>query len=248
MNNDLLLYYSGGSGGFLALHTILLSGVYYSYPYDDYVSMVNKQWNTIPDDKSLWKNTEIWPNNEITAKSNRSKLFFMCNPSKDDINKYHAIKKILLYTTIDIQYELMNFKRANYFYEYPACERHNKIWCNYYNGVKDINWPSCDTPFDFKSLPTEIQNEMIEYFDAEYYISNDVVNDEIAKEKKQLEYRINAYMIVSDYMVSLTDLIKSKGNILTELLNIPYNKYHDKLFKKWMSLHPQNIQQLLTKE
>ena len=69
-----------------------------------------QHWNI--KDRSRWKSTEIWPENDVTQKSDyKHKLFFVCNPSVRDV-LLEADKKILLYTDYKTQYLLAKNKRA----------------------------------------------------------------------------------------------------------------------------------------
>ena len=69
-----------------------------------------QHWNI--KDRSRWKSTEIWPENDVTQKSDyKHKLFFVCNPSVRDVLS-EADKKILLYTDYKTQYLLAKNKRA----------------------------------------------------------------------------------------------------------------------------------------
>jgi hypothetical protein len=69
-----------------------------------------QHWNI--KDRSRWKSTEIWPENDKTQKSDyKHKLFFVCNPSVRDVLS-EADKKILLYTDYKTQYLLAKNKRA----------------------------------------------------------------------------------------------------------------------------------------
>ena len=69
-----------------------------------------QHWNI--KDRSRWKSTEIWPENDVTQKSDyKHKLFFVCNPSVRDV-LLEADKKILLYTDYDTQDLLSKNKNA----------------------------------------------------------------------------------------------------------------------------------------
>jgi hypothetical protein len=80
-HNHLHLNYFGGSGGFLALHLLLLSNRYVNELSGRMDSVIPTQWR-IPD-HSKWKEHEIWPDNNTTlSMAGSPKLFFYCNQSK----------------------------------------------------------------------------------------------------------------------------------------------------------------------
>jgi len=69
------------------------------------------QWN-VNEDRAKWKETEKWPTNKLTQDSSFSnKLFFNCNPKKENIIQ-DCDKRILLYTDIETQMMLAKSKRA----------------------------------------------------------------------------------------------------------------------------------------
>lgn len=78
-----------------------------------------RQWN-ISEDKSRWKETEMWPRNESTQNSDfKHKLFFHCNPYAADMKEdmiADSNKKILLYTDIETQIMLAKNKHAWIYY------------------------------------------------------------------------------------------------------------------------------------
>jgi len=74
-------------------------------------SFYKSQWN-VSEDRSKWKETEQWPNNECTQKSSfKNKLFFHHNPTAEDMIT-DSNKKILLYTDIETQTMLAKNKNA----------------------------------------------------------------------------------------------------------------------------------------
>ena len=74
---DLSLFYFGGSGGFLLLHLLLMSGKFYAAGID--INNLEQQWNI--SDPSKWKDQEVWPKNLLTSRavSDKTKLYFNCN-------------------------------------------------------------------------------------------------------------------------------------------------------------------------
>jgi hypothetical protein len=111
-NTDIIISYSGGSGGFLLLHFLLLTGQYHC-SFDEENDFIS-QWKI--SDPSEWKTNEIWPNNDKTVASatTKSKIYFICNPTDEIIKKYTG-KKIVVYTSLVNQINLAKYKRANWF-------------------------------------------------------------------------------------------------------------------------------------
>jgi hypothetical protein len=136
---DLKLCYSGGSGGFLLLHLLLLTGKFYTgFDADKSInSIVNEQWNV--SDHSKWKTSEIWPNNLATLSTATSlaRLYFVCNP---DINRKSFItaKNLVLYTDIDSQIELAYYKKANWFLD----DRNSSLKIATFKKFADCRLPS----------------------------------------------------------------------------------------------------------
>ena len=116
--NNIFLYYSGGSGGFLVLHGIILSKSHNANQYEvDYNSVINSQWDSLTHDYSKWKDTEIWPDNKKTEILVCDKIYFSCNPNKEDSDyKYFSDTnsiKVLVYAETALHLRLMRLKNAN---------------------------------------------------------------------------------------------------------------------------------------
>jgi hypothetical protein len=132
-NNDITIFYQGGSGGFFLYYLLLLSGEYVSGDelllttnniIDSVKSRIEQQFPiSLKDNIRQWKATEFWPDNVSlkNTKTNKKKLFLICNPlfDKNDIQTNMEIsnntKKILLYTSLDLQLRLAYEKQAHWF-------------------------------------------------------------------------------------------------------------------------------------
>lgn len=105
---DMSLFYYGGSGGFLLLHLLLMSGKFYAGGIN--IDKLEQQWNiTDPRD---WKSQETWPKNLETEKSvtSKTKLYFNCNNPDQWINKDQT--RVLIYVDLDMQLKLSQYKNA----------------------------------------------------------------------------------------------------------------------------------------
>ena len=80
---ELTIQYAGGSGGFLLLHLVLLSGKYQCKFRSDQVfdKFFKDQWNIT--DHARWKMGEVWPDNRATLESSiDNKVYLICNPDR----------------------------------------------------------------------------------------------------------------------------------------------------------------------
>ncbi len=129
MDKVYYLGYRGGSGGYLLLHLLLLSGKFHvSFEEDKTIEeIVADQWKIV--DPNKWKSLEHKPNNAktISSASNLDKILFFCNPRREyffgdresflDVGGYYGtayptIKTVYIYTDIDSQHELAFYKKA----------------------------------------------------------------------------------------------------------------------------------------
>jgi hypothetical protein len=134
-NTDTTIIYQGGSGGFFLYYLLLLSGKYISGDADiqqstDIVSTVKQKIveqfpDSLKDDRSQWKATEFWPNNNSIKDQSfsKKKLFLICNPLfnegniLDNLKIVNGTKIALLYTDIDTQLRMAYDKKAYWFTE-----------------------------------------------------------------------------------------------------------------------------------
>ena len=223
---DITLSYSGGSGGFLLLHLLLLSGKFYTVFKNkrSLTDIIQSQWNIANHDE--WKESEAWPDNNLTQLDTTSlrKLYFSVNPYQPDMLTSFPGKNLVLYTDIDSQLELAYFKKANWFIDYTSSFFTKKkiqsfkekllAWNIHYNNIKDPTWPKCLSHRHINRLPTAIQQEILE---SEY---------------------TQQFLNSADIVVKLQDL----GKILEELLEIPtMNSKQHELIERWKKLHPQEL-------
>jgi len=249
------LQYSGGSGGFLLLHLLLLTDKFYTaftrnIPLDQ---IIQEHWNI----KSLdqWKNTEIWPDIQITldARVNVDKIYLTCNPFEVNYNtvlKELVYKKIVIYTDYQSQLLLARCKKANIpFFGHPGQNlkyiRFKKVlnhWKDHYANIKDPSWPKCLSVRHIDRLPENIQKELLadpftkyflnfKYQDPSAYFNNELVHEPMIP-----------YLKSADVVVKLQDLVNSNGKILETLFDIPkINNKQLALLKKWKQHHTNEL-------
>ena len=148
--NNWALQYSGGSGGYLCLHLLLLSGKFYSAFSNDLSldQIIQKHWNIPSPDQ--WKHSEIFPNNQLTLDTmvDSNKICFYCNPFDGDNTLEFPHKKIVIYTDYYSQRLLTYYKKAHWYYlkesdvwdlKYVELRNFLKVWQTHYNNIKDPN-------------------------------------------------------------------------------------------------------------
>lgn len=242
--NDISLYYSGGSGGFFALHLILLAGEH-ECKFDNDVSfdeIFATQWNIMP---GHWKANEAWPNNELTAKSAiKNKVYFYCNQFEV---KSTTGKKLLIYTDLATQVELSFMKGANWFnYE------DRRLITMYYDIKGDAAWPDIVDADDIYSLPTDIKAEFFTRANLNLY---EDINLQIKlRDKQTLVQQILPYSIEYNgdtvdksltnllvdptiIKVKLQDIIITNGAALYNALELTQSAASNKFVDDYIELH-----------
>jgi hypothetical protein len=239
VNKDLTLVYSGGSGGFIALHGIVLSGIHHADKYginSDANDIIN-QWGLIAKNGiNSWRDFEIWPNNTRTKENNHShKLYYNCNIGANDFININSTK-VVIYTDITMQYKLMKLKNANIVLDenmgYPS------KWDAFYDNIRKYGWEDCAMPYDMKYLPMYIRDEIHD----NYTKSIEFFGSESKTHKDILISNVSFYCKYADYKISLHDIVKTKFRVMTDMLGIPYKKEHEQLMDIWLGLHPQDLQ------
>lgn len=247
--HDLTLLYSGGSGGFLLLHLLLLSGKFNTEftnnKHQTLKDIINFQWNITKNTE--WKKSEIWPNNKVTntTASDLLKLYFICNPSEDTY--IYPSKKLLLYTDIDSHLELAFYKKALWFYECKAKSldiakfKFALIhWQNHYKNLRGSDWPKFKSFRQIHKLPEKIQEELLENSYTKLFLNYQSELPERERFQGDLVTKeIIPFLNSADYIIKLQDLVNTEGKILENLLDLPaINKQQIDLIKHWKSLHP----------
>ena len=253
VSNNISIGYSGGSGGFLLLHFLLLSNRYYC----SLNGPIDSQWNII--DPAKWKSLEIWPNNINTKNSLtiNPKIYFFCNPGDISELELYAKKKIIIYTSLFNQYMLAKYKNANWFVD--KCEfTYNRErvtnWQNHYNDIKDISWPKCPSLKRINQLPECIKEELLNNkYTKKYYPRLLSFKEDLLKNHSKeisdgtvVYSKIASLIDNADIAIKLEDLINDYGKMLLTKLDLPpINSYQINLINKWKKLHtPEILKQL----
>jgi hypothetical protein len=255
---DLNLLYSGGSGGFLLLHLLLLSGRYFSsFPTDlSLDEIIERQWQI--KDPARWKEKEMCPSNTETKNTacDLEKIYFYCNPDYADIDQYPGHVNLCLYTNYASQLKLAYYKKANWFYnsDFVSYKSLLRSWQQHYRNVKDPSWPDCNSFRKIKNLPAPIQKELLDDPHTHYYLNYESKNtpkyqfenlSDLTFEHRTELYQGDAvykpilpFILSADVRIKLQDLVNSNAEILPDLLDIPkINSRQKNLLDHWRSLH-----------
>lgn len=253
---DLNIVYSGGSGGFLLLHLLLLSEKYHVC-FDK-----NKTFNQAFDQQwkinglHNWKRNETWPDNKKTFESISSlcKIYFVCNPINIENLNHYPGKTLVIYTDYYSQLLLAYYKKANWYCNTVSISDSTvpidlkltellsdyllTTWNRYYHDVKEESWPDCNSFNNIQNLPLYIQDEL---FANEYtFISQRLP---LANYKDHdVDKAIMPILNLADYTIRLQDLVNSNGSILTEILSTPaMNSKQLTFLQTWKQLHPPEL-------
>jgi len=245
---DLNLGYSGGSGGFLLLHLLMLSGQYHVELQQNktFAEAFEQQWKiTNPDH---WKESETWPDNAQThiSQTQLNKIYFFCNPyEKLDWGRYPG-STLILYTDYYSQTALAHYKKANWYYKtklgqdlkFSAYKLLLKKWQHHYQNIKDSSWPECRSFRNIKQLPESIQKEILENPHTAEYLNYQYISPVEEYQGHWVFNSIIPMLTTADFVVRLQDLVNSNGSILVDLLNIPpMTPLQLKFLKTWKQLH-----------
>lgn len=235
------------------LHFLLLSDQYYTDIFDnvDFSNVVAQRWDI--SDHTLWKNTELWPNNfkSINDDSALDKIAYFCNPtvedffqkkqSIDNINVGYNNVKDPAWPTIASVDDLVNLPNwiHNEIFDTLGCK--NKLM--YLLGQANVVsvW-----------LYTDInsQNELAYYKKASFYY------DRPGKEKIQdldnytemwngisVDKLAVYFLNNSDIQIKLQDLVNVPDLLIDCGLINNVNQKQYNLLKHWKSLHPPELLQ-----
>jgi hypothetical protein len=233
--SDLSLYYSGGSGGFICLHSLLLTDQYYcslaGMPFisdlffsENFDYITKHQWNI--QNINDWKSTEFWPDNEKTSVStvDRLKIFFHCNAFTEP----KLGKSLLIYTDIHSQHSLSKLKKANW---YSAPCNYEGVWQSTYHDIKAPSWDqTVGLSTELSTLPQYQQDEI--YAILGQRVTIDAVVPVIESEAKilanyatldngiKVTAEVAEFYNVADYSVILQDVINTNGKALTDVVAV----------------------------
>lgn len=250
---DLNIGYSGGSGGFLLLHLLMLSGHYHVELQHNktFTEAFEQQWNISNPDH--WKQSEIWPDNEQTyaSQTHLNKIYFFCNPYEHaDWSRYPGAT-LTIYTDYNSQQLLAYYKKAHWYYKknhpvfdlkFLALRELLRSWQKHYQNIKDSTWPDCPSFRNINQLPEVIKNEVLKNPHTAHYLNYQYTTP-VEKYQDYLVYKDMVPVLESaDVAIRLQDLVNSNGAILSELLLVPpMNTQQLALLQLWKNLHPKDL-------
>lgn len=272
MNKSLNLVYGGGSGGFLVFHLLLLTGKFFCIFkqkraadnqeefYYQMQNVIEDQWHIT--EPNLWKTKEHWPDNGSTRThgiAGHNAIYLSCNKIWQDDDQAH---RLLVYTDIDLQLKLSQYKRAGVFlHDLSATENRKKIeieWSKIYSDVKDPAWPNVGVA-EIGTLPAVIVHELTDLHGIDiqeiidcYHNNRRYLNKQLLAERRSKFSWFNNIQVLPNVKVlaaqchqsiRLQDIVLTEGRILTDTLELPYYESHRELVSRWLSLHPKDIQQ-----
>jgi hypothetical protein len=250
---NLSIGYSGGSGGFLLLHLLLLSDQYHVefQQNKSFAEAFEQQWKiTKPTE---WKLSETWPDNSQTYASQTAlhKIYFYCNPYDQPGWAQYPGSTVILYTDYHSQTLLAHYKRAHWYYKrtrpsvdmkFLTYRELLKNWRNHYNQIKDPSWPKCVSMRDIDNLPEHIQKEVLanpytcNFLNYQYHTPVEKYHDQMVFDK------IVPLLKSADYAIRLQDLVNSNGAILAERLKISHlNDKQLHFLQQWKKMHPPDL-------
>jgi hypothetical protein len=248
--NDLNIGYSGGSGGFLLLHLLMLSDRYHVefQQSKTFAEVFEQQWKiTNPDH---WKDTETWPDNPKTCVSTTSlnKIYFFCNPDENPDRTHYPGLNLVLYTDYRSQLLLTRYKKAFWHYnkhnqpdysdQFSKYKKLLKHWRTHYQNIKDPTWPDCKSFRYVDQLPSSIQKEILENPYTAKFLNLQYIDPVEKYQEHWVFCKLIPVLTSADITIRLQDLINSNGTILSDLLNLPpINQKQLKFLKQWKQLH-----------
>ena len=256
---DVKIVYGGGSGGFLLLHLLLLSGKFYTVfdSHDSLDVIIDRQWN-IKHHKD-WKNFESWPMNQLTscAPTQRQRLYFFCNTKY--VNSFFSqvkARSLVLYTDFHSQTELAFYKKAHWFRhdrsDFLQAAVYKDIvrrWNKLYHNLKDPAWPSRVSIRRINQLPPTVGRELLQssytqellqqlsnYLEGKPFVAVDNYHKDL------IDATMLPFLHDADMVIKLQDLVNSNGDILLDLLDIPpMTPEQLNLIDRWKKLHPPDL-------
>jgi hypothetical protein len=246
------LGYSGGSGGFLLLHLLLLSDNFFCFfpEQKQFDQILKDQWNI--SDHKLWKQNEHWPDNFMTASSNslHNKLLFDCNPSVDEFFTYNRFFQRFNQAYHDIKDS--SWPDITSFVDFDQLPQRIKIEVVDTLNCENLIQLALSDSFHKKNiwLYTDIysQNELAFYKKAKFYYkrpNQEKIEDFTNKSKKWQNVLVHIHTIYflnnSDIQIRLQDLANDPTILITHGLvdNINQNQY--RLLTQWKKLHPPEL-------
>jgi hypothetical protein len=244
---DIHLGYSGGSGGFIFFHFLLLSRKYHASWHKDITidEIIRQQWNIT--DSNKWKSSEIPPSNYKTLQhqSEMDRIFFFCH--SPGFEYWRPLPEICLMESYN------NIKDAQWpniesFEAYQCLPEKIREECENFHGLSDIVKQNF-IPRRYVWLYTDInsQNKLAFFKKASWYYQSPEqpqknLLDVSSKWKNTLVLNnIIPFLEKSDIQVKLQDFVNDPKVLIDLGLISEINDAQIQLINKWKNLHTKEL-------
>lgn len=252
---DLNLLYSGGSGGFVLLHFLLLSDRFeIALANNKNISnSIQQQWQIT--NASQWKKYEVWPDNAATSKlrTNKRRIYFFCNPNQySDLElESYCHFNVALYVDYASQLKLAYYKKAWIYEKQHQCAQDPKFteirrllrnWKDHYTNIKDPSWPKYVPIKKLNSLSAHIKDELLQNPYTHDLLKYEYRRPTLDFNGQEVFNTFSLHLPSADVAIKLQDFINSRGQTVVESLKLPpVNDQQLKLIEHWCSLHPKEL-------
>lgn len=244
-HSNINLLYSGGSGGYLLLHLLLLSRKYIAAfnENNNIDDIIKSQWQ-IPI-LHEWKTKETVPNNHLTHSmcTDLKKVYFFCNPEEGVEDRWIGDSNsinVCIYTDYQSQEKLAYYKKAKWYNpdmgsQFAQYAQLLREWRQHYTNIKARTWPKCTSFRHINQLPLPIQSEIL----ANPYTTKFVEYTKLKEFNNCTVYGpIFRFLENAEVTIKLQDLINSNGEELLKIGLTSVTPPQLELISTWKKLHP----------
>lgn len=254
--DNISIFYYGGTGGFFALHLIMLSKYYncvWKSDTQDWHKIFDQQWNI--QSSELWKKQETWPDNELTKTSTYPrKIYFYINPTREIFDSAVG-SRVVIFTDRETQWAQEISKRCFHFCNTNPTEYADYSFTQAYNSIKSDNWPNICRISDYHLLPDTIKDEIENIFNMGWIKSVDSVLDEAKNNFLPgvmyqgidifRAYKDDIDISQADVNFTQQELVITRGKCLYDALHIPWEQQCANFTEHYLNLHPEKLKQRL---
>jgi len=179
-----------------------------------------------------------------------------------DHEKYQPCVPILIWTDIDTQTELARYKVSRWFrrndlgvyYYWKTYAPFKEEWNSLYSQHRLEGWPEIsieDIPKLNHRMLGQIKNvkPLCDFLDiADREPGWSIWKESLATEKYNgYEVERSVYLMLQENCIPirLQEIAKTRGRILTDLLDLPWTEEHGKLIDDWLELHTDQLKSML---
>ena len=252
---DLNLLYSGGTGGFILLHFLLLSNRFdIAFKNStDINDTIQQQWQI--SNAARWKTNEVWPDNTATKKlaTTKRKIYYFCNPnhySTAELESYCHFN-VALYIDYASQLKLSYYKKAWIYEKQHQCARDPKFtdyrrwlrnWKEHYTNIRDDSWPEYVPLKKVQSLSKHIKDELLQNPYTQELLTHQYRAPVSDYNGQKVFEGFCPHLKSAEAVIKLQDFINSRGQCVVDLLKLPaVNTQQLALLDHWCSLHPKDL-------